>query len=186
MACHALVWRGTAGAVTEARRESDAHFETYKWYPQRAGRADLVIEHAVAAGREADLVVRQEIARLVSLQRASRWTAARAEAARALGRPPGAEGSIGKLALSHVARQSARVHSLIAGAHGMLSGAGSPFDGVVAEVLVSVPAQSIAGGTDEIQRNIIGEKVLGLPREPSVDVDIPFRQVRRSSLPGEI
>jgi len=152
-------------AIDEARTEADHYFETYKWYPQRAGRADLLVDHARSAGLDDDPNVRQELARTLSLQRVGEWTAERARAARALGRAPGAEGSIGKLALSNVARAAARTHSLIGGASGLLSGPQAPFGGMVAEVLVSVPAQSIAGGTDEIQRNIIGEKVLGLPRD---------------------
>lgn len=171
----------TGGRVVEqARREADEHFETYKWYPQRAGRVDLVVDHARKAGRQQDPVIRQAVARVLSTQRASGWTANRARAARELGRPPGAEGSLGKLALSDVARQASRAHGGIAGAAAMLSGEDGPYEGVIAEVLVSVPAQSIAGGTDEIQKNIVGEKVLGLPREPAVDKDLPFRQVPRS------
>ncbi len=171
---------GHGRALSEARNEADEHLATYTWYPQRAGRVDLVVEHARSAGCSKDAVVRQEITRLLSLQHVSQWTADRARATRVLGRPPGAEGSIGKLSLSRVARQASLVHSLIGGASGLLAGADGAFGGVIAEVLVSVPAQSIAGGTDEIQKNIVGEQVLGLPREPAVDRDLPFRDVTRN------
>jgi alkylation response protein AidB-like acyl-CoA dehydrogenase len=171
---------GGGRALEEARVEAEHYFQTYAWYPQRAGRVDLLIEHARCAGRTTHPVVRQEIAKALAMQRVSSWTAERARAAQALGRAPGAEGSIGKLALSNVARAAAHTHSLIGEASCLLSGDDGPLAGVIGEVLVSVPAQSIAGGTDEIQRNIIGEKVLGLPREPSVDNDLPFREIRRN------
>ena len=139
-----------------------------------------MIEHARSAGVTSDPLIRQEIARLVTLQRVSQWTADRAKRARQLGRPPHPEGSIGKLALSDIARQAAKVHSLIAGAPGVLAGdaPGSPLGGLLAEITLSVPAQSIAGGTDEIQHNIVGERVLGLPREPDPSRGRPYREVR--------
>jgi alkylation response protein AidB-like acyl-CoA dehydrogenase len=167
--------RGGGRAVREAAYESDEYFKTYQWYPQRAGRVDLVVRLARETHRNDDPVVRQKIAALLSMQRAQEWTALRAQAARAMGRPPGAEGSIGKLGLSRVARAAAEVHSMLASSMGMLVGPDSLLDGIVSEVLLSVPAQSIAGGTDEVQHNIIGERVLGLPKEPAPDRDQPFR-----------
>jgi alkylation response protein AidB-like acyl-CoA dehydrogenase len=164
-------------ALAEARAEADRHFATYSWYPQRAGRPDLAVEHARAAGVADDPVIRQAIARLVTLHRVSLWTAERARQARARGARPGAEGSIGKLAASNVARESARVHSMIAGAAGLLTGPDSALGGVIAEVLMSVPGQSIAGGTDEIQKNILAERVLGLPGEVRIDRDVPFSRL---------
>jgi alkylation response protein AidB-like acyl-CoA dehydrogenase len=170
--------------VQEAKAESDEYYKTYEWYPQRAGRPDLAPVQAEAMGRDADPVVRQHLAGVRDLELTTRWSAQRAAAARSQGRPPGPEGSLAKLNASRIARTAARVHGEIAGAHGLLAGPDTPVGGVVAEVLVSVPGQSIAGGTDEIQHNIIGERVLGLPKEPQVDADMPFREVRTNTYRG--
>lgn len=166
--------------IDEAKAESEEHFKVYSWYPQRAGRVDLTKDHARTKKRNTDPIIRQEIAKLLSMHRIGEWTASRARAARKLGRAPGAEGSIGKLMSSNVARQANKTHSMIAGASALLTGPSASYDGIIAEILVSTPAKSIAGGTDEIQRNIIGERVLGLPREPSTDKDVPFRDVPRN------
>src|SRR5271156_4598910 len=163
----------------EERAELETANQPYKWYPQRAGRVDLIIERAKETGANHDPNVRQEIARLMIMAKSAEWTARRARAAQQQGRPQGPEGSLGKLAASNVARAAARVHTLITGTEAMLTGSGSPRDGVIAEILVSVPAVSIAGGTDEIQRNIIAERVLELPKEPRFDTG-PFRNVRKN------
>ena len=164
----------------EERAEIEVALAPYKWYPNRAGRVELVIPRARETGKLDDPVVRQEIARLLILAKSAEWTARRARSAQEQGRPQGPEGSLGKLAASHVARSAARVHTLISGANALLTGADGAMDGTIAEILVSVPATSIAGGTDEIQRNIIAERVLGMPREPSLDTDRPFRDVPRN------
>jgi hypothetical protein len=165
------------GIYEEERIETLKAMEPYKWYPQRAGRVDLVIPRAKETGKLADPLVRQEIARLLTLQRTADWTARRARAALAQGQQPGPEGSISKLVASHIARAAARVHTLISGTDAMLSGEDGPEAGIIAEVLISVPAVSIAGGTDEIQKNIIAERVLRMPKDNSVDPDRPFREI---------
>jgi hypothetical protein len=171
---------GEGRALDEYRAEQAEVMEPYKWYPQRAGRVDLVVKRAQETGRNTDPTVRQEIAKLLALARSSEWTSRRAAEARGRGRPPGPEGSLGKLCSSHIARAAAHVHTLISGADSMLSGEDGAEDGLIAEILLSVPGQSIAGGTDEIQRNIISERALGLPRGPAVDVGKPFRDVPKN------
>ncbi|MEC7537659.1 MAG: acyl-CoA dehydrogenase family protein, partial [Pseudomonadota bacterium] len=89
------------------REEAEEHaiaLEPYKWYPQRAGRVDLVLERVKATGMNADPVLRQEIAKLMIMAKSAEWTARRARAAQEAGRPQGPEGSLGKLAASYVAR----------------------------------------------------------------------------------
>jgi alkylation response protein AidB-like acyl-CoA dehydrogenase len=163
----------------EVAAENAIALEPYRWYPQRAGRVDLLVERARETGRIDDPLVRQEIARVLILAKSAQWTAMRARAAQVQGRPQGPEGSLGKLAASNIARAAANAHALISGPDAMLSGEDGPMEGLIAEILLSVPAVSIAGGTDEIQRNIIAERVLGMDKEPRFDGG-PFRDVRRN------
>lgn len=167
----------------EEAQESATALAPYKWYPQRAGRVDLALPRALASGRIRNPAVRQELARLLILANSAEWTARRARAAQQQGQPQGPEGSLGKLAASHVARLASRVHTMIAGADALLAGEDGPENGLIAEILLSVPAVSIAGGTDEIQRNIIAERVLGMPKEPRFDRG-PFRDVAQNRSPS--
>ena len=96
--------------------------EPYKWYPQRAGRVDLIVQRAKETGRFGDPVVRQEIAKLLTMSKAAEWTARRARAAQEQGRPQGPEGSLGKLASSYIARAAARIHTQLTGADALADG----------------------------------------------------------------
>ncbi|HTR84237.1 MAG TPA: acyl-CoA dehydrogenase family protein, partial [Reyranella sp.] len=129
-----------------------------------------------------DPVIRQEIAKLLIMSKSAEWTARRARAAQEQGKPQGPEGSLGKLVSSNVARLAARIHTYMTGQNALLSGEDGAMDGLIGEILISVPAGSIAGGTDEIQRNIISERVLQMPKEPSVDTNKPFKDVPRNTV----
>lgn len=163
----------------EEAQESAILTEPYTWYPQRAGRVDLAIDRALETGSIEDPATRQELSKLLMLAQCADWTASRARAAQEQGQPQGPEGSLGKLANSHVAKQALRVHTKTTGMEAMLAGDDSPLNGLIAEILLSVPAISIAGGTDEIQKNIIAERVLGMDKEPRLDAG-PFRDVRKN------
>lgn len=128
-------------------------------------------------GRSHDPLARQDAARLYSLLEIARFTGLRSRAAAARGQRPGAEVSTGKLMASVIVRALRDAGLRMEGAHGMLVGEGAPLGGMLQMLALFSPAVSIAGGTDEVQHNIIGERVLGLPSEPRPDKDVPFRDL---------
>jgi alkylation response protein AidB-like acyl-CoA dehydrogenase len=125
--------------------------------------------------------VRAEVVRLLQ---------ARAAEQRAAGNT-GPEGSLGKLAVSTVGRSLAEFTVNLAGPEGTLI---DGYDNVSSHfgrreyvgvqgaqrAFVGSPGMAIAGGTDQIQRNIIGERVLGLPREPAPDRGVPWSETLRN------
>jgi len=128
-----------------------------------------------------DAVLRQELMELRTLGRVAQWSAQRAREAARSGQSPGSAANVAKLMGSHIGRASQHLAPKTLGAEGMLAGEDAPHGGQITEMVLSVPSSAIAGGTDEIQRNIIGERGLGLPKDISVDREMPFRDVPRSS-----
>jgi alkylation response protein AidB-like acyl-CoA dehydrogenase len=82
--------------------------------------------------------------------------------------------------MSRITRLSRDLGLEILGPHGMLMGPDTPGGGVAQELALFAPAVSIYGGSDEVQKNIIGERVLGLPKEPDADrvKTMPFRELK--------
>ncbi|HEX9259759.1 MAG TPA: acyl-CoA dehydrogenase family protein [Acidimicrobiales bacterium] len=141
----------------------------------------------LAAARHFDLAgdarVRQVLADLYTQMKVAQLTNRRAAARLKAGQTPGPEGSLGKLMwTANMARVSDAV-SLIVGAR-LVTDTGEWGTYAWSEHVLGAPGYRIAGGSDEIQRNIIGERVLGLPPEPRVDKDIPFSQAQRAARGG--
>ena len=129
-------------------------------------------------GKNGDAVVRQDIASLYTLLEISRFTGLRAQAAAARGERPGPEVSTGKLMASKIVKSMRDSILRIEGAQGMLHGDDAPLGGMAQYLALFSPAVSIAGGSDEVQRNIIGERVLGLPGDIRVDKELPFKELK--------
>jgi alkylation response protein AidB-like acyl-CoA dehydrogenase len=145
-----------------------------------AGSVGAVIELAQEAGRAGEPVLRDRLASMYALSEAHRMSTLRMRAAAAKGRMPGPEVSTGKLLSAELGRRARDLSLAIQGPSGMLVGEDAPAGGRFQQMALRIQSSSIAGGTDEVQRNIIGERVLGLPKEPQVDRDVPFRETRTS------
>ena len=136
----------------------------------------VMLELAQGLGRTSDPVLRQDLVRYHVQVRVNGWLMQRV--ARAKGALTGADGSLAKLSTSRICQQSRELSYRIVGASGMLWGTDSPMEGELQFANLASPGTRIGGGTDEIQLNVLGERGLGLPREPADDRDIPYRQLR--------
>ena len=89
----------------------------------------------------------------------------------------GPESSITKLVAANKLQEIASYGLELLGMDGVAMGKSQPLEGLFEEALLYSPALRIAGGTDEILRNIIAERVLGLPGDIRVDKDVPFNKI---------
>ena len=129
-------------------------------------------------GRTGDPVVRQQLASVYVHQRLRGMNAARAAASAAAGQPPGPEGSIGKLLWVQGMTEIGQVAAGLLGAR-LTADTGEWGTFGWNDHILGAPGYRIAGGSDEIQRNIIAERVLGLPGDIRVDREVPWRDVPR-------
>jgi alkylation response protein AidB-like acyl-CoA dehydrogenase len=104
----------------------------------------------------------------------------RSQTALSQGTAPGAETSVMKLVYARFMQQMTNAAMQVQGPFAMLGGAELPRGGVWTTKFLHSPSLRIAGGSDQIQGNIIGERVLGLPSEPRQDRDTPFRDLAKA------
>ena len=118
-------------------------------------------------------VERQAAMRSFIMHRVNQMAKARA-AALSDGSAPGPEGSMAKLRSVSAFKARAYLGKNLGGAAGMLSDSPGHLE------FLTAPSMSIRGGTDEVQRNIVGERVLGLPGEPRVDKGVAYSELKKS------
>ncbi len=139
-----------------------------------------VLAAAQHFGLTSEPVLRQALADLYIQHKVAQYTNRRAAARLKAGQTPGPEGSLGKLMWTANMERTSHVISKILGPK-LIADAGEWGTYAWSEHVLGAPGYKIAGGSDEIQRNIIGERVLGLPAEPRVDKDLPFSEAQRAA-----
>jgi alkylation response protein AidB-like acyl-CoA dehydrogenase len=127
---------------------------------------ECLVALARGAGVDGDPVVRQHLARVKVHVELLRYLGYRMHTALSQGRDPGPETSVLKLLYGQHLREAMAFGKHLLGAAGMLEGTSGEWSGFVGYRFIWAPHSGIAGGTNEVQRNIIGERVLGLPAEP--------------------
>ena len=139
---------------------------------------EQVLELARRFGVTDDPVMRQKLAWLYTSYEISRYTGYRVRTAASQGQAPGPEVSVAKIAVSERLAFQGDLVEQIMGPAGTLWGADAPDDGYWQSMVFTGQWMArIGGGTEDVQRNIVGERILGLPREPSNDRTTPFRDL---------
>ena len=139
---------------------------------------ELLRNAATAAGRIDDPVVRDQLMEIYAMETTKSLVAMRTRAEMKAGKAPGPGGSLGKLFGSVIAWRFREIAMEIAGPGTQAWDSSEDLAGLLQQTVVGSFSASIAGGTDEIQRNIIGDRVLGLPRDISVDSKVPFKDLK--------
>jgi acyl-CoA dehydrogenase len=135
------------------------------------------IEMARHYGVGDDPLVRQELARLYIGQKISGYTNQRAMDKMKAGVTPGPEMSLSKMALVNNMLQQQKLLGMVLGSKLVVdSGEWGTFSN--AQYVLGLPAMRIAGGSDEVMRNIVGERVLGLPKDVGIDTTSPFKDIK--------
>ncbi len=142
---------------------------------QRGKELALVVDRVRAAGLADDPLIRQRVADCHTRHAILDFLSWRMQTALSRGTPLGAEASVMKLFYAEHVKRLADLAVTVEGAAGTLRGADAPEDGLWQSRMLAALSIGIAGGTNEIQHNVIGERVLGLPREVRTDRDAPFR-----------
>jgi alkylation response protein AidB-like acyl-CoA dehydrogenase len=157
------------------------------------GGAGMLIGLAQKNKVNTDAGIRQDLARLYTLGELGRFNGLRMKAVKEAGGDIPGMPNISKLSMSMIVRLTRDVGLQIAGPSGMLhaynaddkvslsQATGDPFGGGVTEMALFAQAPPIYGGTDQVQKNIIGERVLGLPKEPNNDRVTPFSELPKNA-----
>lgn len=146
----------------------------------RHERADELIAEATRRGLVDRPVLRQKLMQLWIAETVQSLVSLRTRAELKAGKTPGPGGSITKLAVTNIAYLARDLSMEIVGASGVAWSEAT--DARWQRMALSSMQAGIAGGTNEIQRNIIGDRVLGLPRDISVDRGVPFRELKVGTL----
>jgi alkylation response protein AidB-like acyl-CoA dehydrogenase len=144
----------------------------------RQANFNTLVHHARANGSIASRVVRDQLIQLYILEHCKALVALRTRAELRADKTPGPDGSLGKLFGSNISRRCRDIALAIAGPGSIAWTAADPEGGQLQQYVLQTLQDGIAGGTDEIQRNIIGDRVLGLPREPTIDRGVAFRDLK--------